>query len=515
VRKTGQNIKYDSIVLRREGVTLAGIELDTMVLSYLLEPNWGKHQLEKMALTYLQTTKTTYEEVAGKGKKQVTMDQVAVERVAPYACQDADLALRLGSLLWDKVRERKLDKLYATVERPLIEVLADMEIAGVRVDPGVLAELSARFGKELGGLETRIHELAGQEFNINSPKQLAEILFHKLALRSPKKTKVTGSLSTSMEVLEELAPLHPLADLVLKYRTLAKLKSTYADVLPALIDPATGRIHTCYNQTVASTGRLSSSEPNLQNIPVRGEWGPEFRKAFIADDGCGLLTADYAQIELRILAHLSGDKALCASFLADRDIHAETAVQVFGETSGLFPEEQRRRAKVINFSIIYGTSAFSLAKELGTAPGEAQKFIDRYFDRHPQVREYLDRIVEEARVRGTAETLFGRQRQVPELRVADRVTREAGRRIALNMPIQGTAADVIKLAMVRIHGELRKRRLRARMTLQVHDELVFEVPAAERAAVERVVREGMESVCELSVPLKVHLGWGRNWAEAK
>jgi len=515
VRKSGQNIKYDSIVLRREGVTLAGIDLDTMVLSYLLEPNWGKHQLEKMALTYLQTTKTPYDEVAGKGKKQVTMDKVAVERVVPYACQDADLALRLGTLLWDKVRERKLDKLYVSVERPLIEVLADMEIAGVRIDPRVLTELSARFGKDLGGLESRIHELAGQKFNINSPKQLAEILFHKLALRSPKKTRATGSLSTSMEVLEELAPLHPLADLVLKYRTLAKLKSTYADALPALINPATGRIHTCYNQTVASTGRLSSSEPNLQNIPVRGEWGPEFRKAFIADDGCGLLTADYAQIELRILAHLSGDKALCASFLADRDIHAETARQVFGETSGLFPEEQRRRAKVINFSIIYGTSAFSLAKELGTGPGEAQKFIDRYFDRHPQVREYLDRIVEEARVRGTAETLFGRQRQVPELRVVDRVVREAGRRIALNMPIQGTAADIIKLAMVRIHGELRKRRLRARMILQVHDELVFEAPEAERTAVERIVREGMESVCELSVPLNVHLGWGRNWAETK
>jgi len=282
-----------------------------------------------------------------------------------------------------------------------------------------------------------------------------------------------------------------------------------------LINPETGRIHTSYNQTVAATGRLSSSDPNLQNIPARGEWGPEFRKAFIPDDGCGLLAADYSQIELRILAHLSGDEALCASFRADRDIHTETARQVFGDVSGLFPEEQRRRAKVINFSIIYGTSAFSLAKELGTPTGEAQKFIDRYFAEHPRVKNYLERLVEETRVRGTAETLFGRQRQVPELRVADRMTREAGRRIALNTPIQGTAADIIKVAMVRIREELRRRRLRARMILQVHDELVFEVPEKERAAVERVVRAGMESVCELSVPLKVHLGWGRNWAEAK
>ncbi len=515
VRKVGQNIKYDAIVLRREGITLAGLDLDTMVLSYLLEPNWGKHNLEKLALNYLQTTKTPYVEVAGKGKNQVTMDKVAVERVVPYACQDADLALELGKLLWDMVRERNLAGLYASVERPLIELLAEMEMWGVRVDSNVLAELSRRFEKDLVRLAGRIHELAGQEFNINSPKQLSTILFHKLGLRSPKKTKVTGSLSTSMEVLEELAPLHPLADLVLQYRTLAKLKSTYADALPALINPETGRIHTSYNQTVAATGRLSSSDPNLQNIPARGEWGPEFRKAFIPADGCGLLAADYSQIELRVLAHLSADEALCASFRADRDIHAETARQVFGDASNLFPEEQRRRAKVINFSIIYGTSAFSLAKELGTTPGEAQKFIDRYYDEHPRVKAYLERSVEETRLRGTAETLFGRQRQVPELRVADRTTREAGRRIALNTPIQGTAADIIKVAMLRIRDELRTQGLQARMILQVHDELVFEVPEEERAAVERLVRAGMESACELSVPLKVHLCWGRNWAEAK
>ena len=515
VRKTGQNIKYDTIVLRREGVRLAGIDRDTMVLSYLLEPNWGKHNLERLALAYLQETKAPFESVAGKGKNRTTMDKVAVDRVVPYACQDADLALELGDLLWEKVRERRLDRLYETIERPLIGLLAEMEIWGVRVDPNVLRAMSREFEAELRHLEKEIHELAGGPFNINSPQQLADVLFHKLGLPAARKTRVTRGFSTSLDILEDLAPLHPLARLVLEFRQKTKLKSTYADALPELIDPQTGRIHTSYNQTVASTGRLSSSDPNLQNIPARGEWGPRFRRAFIADPGCRLLAADYSQIELRILAHLSRDGTLVETFVGDRDVHDETARLVFGDGSGLPAEETRRRAKVINFSIIYGTSAFSLAKELGTSTAEAQKFIDRYFEQRPGVRDYLDHIVDEARERGYSETIFGRQRQVPELRQADKATQQAGRRIALNMPIQGSAADIIKVAMLRIWDDLETRKLRTRMILQVHDELVFEVPAAEEAEVEAVVRERMENACALRVPLKVHLGWGANWADAK
>ncbi len=515
IRKTGQNIKYDLIVLHREGLQLAGIDLDTMVLSYLLEPNWGKHNLEKLALSYLGVAKTPYVEVVGKGKAQTTMDKVAIDRVAPYACQDADLAAELAPLLWAKVREQGLDTLYREIELPLIGLLARMEMWGVRVDPGVLRAMSREFDGELKRLEKEIHELAGGPFNIQSPKQLSSVLFHKLGLASAKKTKVTKSLSTSLDVLEELALVHPLAKSVLEYRQLAKLKSTYADALPELIHPGTGRIHTSYNQTVAATGRLSSSEPNLQNIPARGEWGTRFRRAFIADHGHRLLAADYSQIELRVLAHLSEDPALVETFLNDRDVHEETARLVFGEAAAASNADMRRRAKIINFSIIYGASAFSMAKELGTSPGEAQKFIDRYFEKLPRVKDYLDRIVDEARDRGYSETILGRKRQVPELRQADRNIQQAGRRIALNTPIQGSAADIIKRAMIRIDEDIRAAKLRARMILQVHDELVFEVPEGEERRVEGIVKERMEHAVACSVPLKVHLGWGPNWADAK
>jgi len=512
VLKTGQNIKYDLIVLEREGVRLAGVARDTMVLSYLLEPNWGKHGLDKIALHYLRQAKTPYEEVAGKGKSEQTMDKVAVEKAAPYACLDAALAQELGGLLWDKVREKKLDGLYEEIERPLIGLLAQMEIAGVRVDPAVLKAMSKELEAELARLEKEIHGQAGCAFNINSPRQLADVLFHKLGLQAGRRTKVTKGFSTSIDVLEELAAVHPLARHVLDYRQMAKLKSTYADALAQLIDPATGRLHTCYNQTVASTGRLSSSEPNLQNIPARGPWGTRFRRAFIPDKGHVLLAADYSQVELRVLAHLAGDRTLIDTFLAGRDIHEETARLVFGEAAG---EEARRRAKIINFSIIYGTSAFSLARELGTSSAEAQKFIDRYFAERPQVREYLDRVVEEARERGVSETLFGRLRQVPELRAPDRALQQAGRRIALNNPIQGSAADIIKVAMLRAAAAIEARKLNTRMILQVHDELVFEVPEAEQEAVGPLVREAMEGAAELTVPLVVHLGFGPNWADAK
>jgi DNA polymerase-1 len=512
IRKTGQNIKYDLIVLQREGLRLAGISRDTMVLSYLLEPNWGKHGLEKLALHYLQETKTPFKDIVGRGKKELTMDKVSVEQAGPYACQDAALALELGSVLWDKVSSRGLVRLYEDIERPLIGLLARMEILGVRVDPTVLKSMSKELEGEIARLEKEIHTLAGGAFNINSPRQLADILFHKLGLPTSRRTKITKGYSTSLDILEELAAIHPLAKHVLDYRQMAKLKSTYADALPQLIDPATGRIHTSYNQTVASTGRLSSSDPNLQNIPARGPWGTRFRRAFVPEKGYLLLAADYSQIELRVLAHLSADPTLIDTFRADRDVHEETARLVFGEAAGA---EARRRAKIINFSIIYGTSAFSLAKELGTSTGEAQKFIDRYFAERPKVREYLDRVVEEARQRGYSETILGRQRQVPELRVPDRALQQAGRRIALNNPIQGSAADLIKVAMLRAERSLASRKLGTRMILQVHDELVFEVPEAERDAVEPIVRQAMEGAAELLVPLTVRLGFGPSWADAK
>jgi len=512
VRKIGQNIKYDLIVLEREGVRLAGVSRDTMVLSYLLEPNWGKHGLEKLALHYLQATKTPYKDIVGRGKNELTMDKVEIERAAPYACQDAALALELDRILWKKIEAKKLDRLYEDIERPLIGLLARMEVCGVRVDPGVLKSMSKELEGELGRLEKEIHALAGGAFNINSPRQLAEILFHKLGLPAARRTKITKGYSTSLDILEELAAVHPLARHVLDYRQMSKLKSTYADALPQLINPATGRIHTSYNQTVASTGRLSSSDPNLQNIPVRGSWGTRFRRAFIPDKGHFLLAADYSQIELRVLAHLSQDPKLIATFLEDRDVHEETARLVFGDSTG---EETRRRAKIINFSIVYGTSAFSLAKELGTSAAEAQKFIDRYFSELPGVKAYLDRVVQEARERGYSETILGRKRQVPELRMPDRTIQQAGRRIALNNPIQGSAADLVKVAMLRAARELAARKLRTRMILQVHDELVFEVPEREKAEVEPLVREAMEGASELLVPLKVRLGFGPNWADAK
>jgi DNA polymerase I len=517
IKKAGQNIKYDLIVLRREGVELRGIEKDSMVLSYLLEPNWGKHGLERIALHYLGTTKRPYESVAGKGKNQVTMDKVDVASVTPYACQDADLALELGDLLWRKAESANVLGLYSEIELPLIDLLARMEIWGVKVDRHALKVLSDGFAAELRRLERAIYEVAGTEFNINSPKQLGEILFTKLSLPMNRKTKVTRGFSTSVDILQELAPLHPLAQFALEYRQAAKLKSTYADALPELINPETGRIHTSYNQTVASTGRLSSSDPNLQNIPARGELGRRFREAFVPEDGSLLLAADYSQIELRILAHLSNDPALVQTFLDDRDIHGETAARVFGEEEAAGPrkDEARRRAKIINFSIIYGTSAFSLAKELGTSNGEAQAFIDRYYAKYPKVREYLDRIVDETRDKGYSETIFGRIRQVPELRSGDKMIQAAGRRIALNTPIQGSAADVMKKAMLNIGNEIVRRKLQAKMILQVHDELVFEVPEEEKGAVQSLVHRAMEDVCSLRVPLKAHLGWGRNWAAAK
>jgi len=515
VRKIGQNIKYDAIVLAREGIDLQGIDLDTMVLSYLVEPNWGRHGLDRLAMAYLHLPAIAYNDVVGKGKAETTMNKAPIDKVTPYAAQDADYALEISRLLWPRVEAENLDALYRSLEQPLIEVLADMERIGVKVDGGALRTLSAELEADLRRLEKTIYETSGTEFNINSPQQLGHILFEKLQLPTSRKTRATKGFSTAQDVLEALAPLHPLIRQVLDYRQTTKLKSTYADALAGLIDPATGRIHTSYNQTVTSTGRLSSSDPNLQNIPARSETGMRIRRAFVPEKGCLFLAADYSQIELRVLAHMSEDPALIETFTAGRDVHQETAERVFGGASSLFKDEPRRRAKVINFSIIYGASAFSLAKELQTSNAEAQEFIDRYYVKYPKVKEFLDRIVEDAKRTGYSETIFGRKRQVPELRQPDKIVQQAGRRIALNTPIQGTAADLMKKAMIDIWRELRKRKLGTRMILQVHDELVFEVPEKERPAVERLVREKMEQVCPLKVPLHVTIGRGPTWADTK
>lgn len=514
IKKIGQNIKYDLIVLRREGLEVKGIDLDSMVLSYLLEPNWGKHSLNKLALTYLKSSTISYHDIVGKGKNEKTMDQVEAEKVIPYACQDADFAFQLASILWDKVTEEKLETLYRQVEQPLIEVLADMEYWGVKVDGEALKALSEELESELIRLQKKIFAQCGVEFNLNSPQQLAHVLYERLGLPPTKKTKVTKDYSTGLPVLQDLSKKYPVAQDILEYRQLAKLKSSYADALPALINKETGRIHTSYNQTVTSTGRLSSSDPNLQNIPARGELGRRFRQAFIPDAGHIFLSADYSQIELRILAHLSQDSALIETFIKDRDVHQETAARVFG-SFGLSPEEQRRRAKIINFSIIYGASAFSLARELGTSTGEAQEFINTYFERFPLVKKFQEQCIKEAMETGFSRTMLGRKRAVPELKQKNSFSRQAGERIALNTPIQGTAADLIKLAMINIWREIKTQGLRTRMILQVHDELVFEVPKNEVNTIESLVRSKMENVFPLRVPLKVHLGWGINWAEAK
>jgi len=515
IKKIGQNIKYDDIVLRREGLPLQGVDQDTMVLSYLLEPNWGKHNLNRLASTYLGVKTIPYHDIAGKGKSELTMNAIDIAKVTPYACQDADLAFQLASHLWPRVQEKNLARLYHDIERPLITVLSNMEMWGVKLDSDALHKLSQDLQQEIESLRDKIYALSGEEFNLNSPQQLATVLFDKLGLQPKRKTRKTRSHSTDMGVLQELAKTYPVAQHILEYRQSSKLKSTYVDALPKLINPNTGRIHTSYNQTVAATGRLSSSDPNLQNIPVRGEMGKKCRAAFIPEPGHIFLSADYSQIELRVLAHLSEDPKLIQTFLHDRDVHQDTAEKVFAEASSLYPEEQRHRAKIINFSLIYGTSAFSLAKELGTSTSEAQAFIDLYFKEHPKVKDFLDKSVSDAKNKGYSETLFGRIRPMPELKHENKIIQSAGRRIALNTPIQGTAADLMKKAMIDIWMAIEKRRLKSKMILQVHDELVFEVPKDECDRIEALVKNKLEQVYDLKVPLKVHIGWGINWAEAK
>ncbi len=505
IPKVGQNAKYDALVLARHGAAMAPLAFDTMVGAYLVNPDDGPFNLETLARKWLSHDMILFEEVTGKGKGQVTFDQVPVDRARDYSGEDAEAALRLTPILERRVREDGMGELLEKVELPLIDVLLELERNGVRIDAAQLGEVGREFDKRMSGAVKDVFRAAGEEFNIDSPKQLQRILFDKLGLNPGKRTK-TG-FSTDVSVLERLAPEHELPARILEYRTLAKLKNTYIDALPDLVNPETGRIHTSYNQAVAATGRLSSSDPNLQNIPVRTPEGRLIRKAFVPAPGRVYLGGDYSQVELRILAHLSGDERLLQAFREGRDVHAATAREIFGSDD----EPSRRRAKAINFGIIYGMSGFGLGQRLGIDTRQAQEHIDLYFSRYPGVKAYIDESLAEARRLGYVRTLFGRRRYVPDVRSKNRAMSAPAERVAINAPIQGTAADLMKMAMIGV-----SRRLRGTGTLlilQVHDELVLETPEGEVAAAERILGEEMEGVHPLRVPLQVDLSRGPNWAE--
>ncbi|MBR9981736.1 MAG: DNA polymerase I [Desulfatitalea sp.] len=514
IGKVGQNIKYDWTVLQRHGFTLAGVRFDTMLGSYLLDPSKRAHNLDQIALDFLGHKTITFSDVAGKGRGALTFDQVTLEQAVPYACEDADITLRAYNVLRPQLETLGLMPLLEQVEMPLVPVLMDMEMAGVRLDRERLRELSKSFSHQLQQLEQEIYTQAGERFNIQSSQQLGRILFEKLQLPTSKKTKKKTGYSTDVEVLTRLAEQHELPALLLRHRSVAKLKSTYVEALLDQVDPHTGRIHTSFNQTVAATGRLSSSDPNLQNIPIRTEEGRMIRAAFVAPPDGYLLAADYSQIELRILAHYADDPILIESFSRDEDIHARTASEVFHVSLDEVNGELRRQAKVINFGIIYGMSAYGLSKELGISAKMAQIYIDQYFERYSGVKAYMTRAVEQARQTQRSETLLGRLRLLPDIHSANINVRQFAERMAINTPIQGTAADLIKVAMINVAAALAERRLKSVMLLSVHDEIVFEVPPEELETVREMVTGIMEKVWDLKVPLKVNVAWGRNWAEA-
>jgi DNA polymerase-1 len=511
--KLGQNLKYDMHVLANHGINLAGVAHDTLLESYVLESH-KPHDMDSLAERHLGMQTISYAEVAGKGANQIGFDQVPVERAAEYAAEDADVTLQLHKTLYPEIEgDAKLEHIYRNIELPVMQVLFEMERQGVLIDSEVLARQSDALGKQMAEAERKAHEAAGQPFNIGSPKQIAEILFVKQGIKSVKKTP-SGAPSTDEDALEQLALDHPLPKLILEYRGLAKLKSTYTDKLPKMVNARTGRVHTSYGQATAVTGRLASTDPNLQNIPVRTVEGRRIREAFIAPPGRVIVSADYSQIELRIMAHISQDASLLRAFRAGEDVHRATAAEIFGAEPGAVTSEQRRYAKVINFGLIYGMSAFGLASQLGIERSAAQQYMERYFARYPGVAEYMQRTRELAREQGYVETVFGRRLWLADIRAGGGPRRQAAERAAINAPMQGTAADLIKLAMIAVRGWLRSGKFKTALIMQVHDELVFEVPEDELDAVKREVPKLMAGVAELAVPLVVDVGAGPNWEKA-
>ena len=513
--KIGHNLKYDRNVLNNHNIKLSGIGYDTMLESYVLESTATRHNMDAVALRYLNHTTIKYEDVAGKGAKQLSFNEVPVETAAPYAAEDADVTLRLHQAMWPKLGAQvELEKIFTDIEMPLLTVLSDMEQTGVAIDTGMLAQQSEQLARRINELEQEAHREAGQPFNLGSPKQIQQLLFDKLQLPVLAKTP-RGAPSTAESVLQELALDYPLPRLILEHRSLSKLKSTYTDKLPQQVCVDTGRVHTSYHQAVAATGRLSSSDPNLQNIPVRTEEGRRIRQAFVAGSGRLLLAADYSQIELRIMAHLSSDKGLLSAFSAGEDVHRATAAEVFGVLPEAVSNDQRRSAKAINFGLIYGMSAFGLAKQLGIARGAAQEYIDLYFARYPGVYDYMEATREQARQQGYVETVFGRRLYLPDINARNGQVRAAAERTAINAPMQGTAADIIKRAMITMHAWLQTETgLDIAMIMQVHDELVFEIAASDVEAARPHIMAIMRDAAALKVPLVVDIGTGINWDEA-
>ncbi len=514
--KVGQNIKYDYCILKRYGITMQGMQHDTMLASYVLNSTGGKHSMDALALRFLQHNCISFEEIAGKGKKQLTFNQIELEQAAPYAAEDADITLRLHHAIQAQlVKHPSLLSVYQEIEIPLIPVIAEMERTGVLLDKSALNTLSIDFDSRLNDLKTDIYDLAGEEFNVNSTKQLGEIMFEKLGMPVKKKTKA-GKASTNEEVLQELALDYPLPKRLLEYRSLFKLKSSYTDTLPNMINPETQRVHGSFNQAVAATGRMSSSEPNLQQIPIRNEEGRKIRETFVAPDGWQVMAVDYSQIELRIMAHLSKDEALVNAFNKGLDIHSATAAEVQGVAIEEVDSEQRRRAKAVNFGLIYGMSAFGLAKQLTIPRGEAQAYMDKYFERYPNVIQYMEDTRLSAKDKGYVETLYGRRLYLPEINAGNGMRRKAAERAAINAPMQGTAADIIKRAMLVVDQWIKQEgQDKVRLLMQVHDELVFEVNQAHLDEVSDKIKQLMESAAkELSVPMLAEVGTGENWNQA-